>query len=195
MKILESEVADKNSPHNLVNVTTSEENDYKKTKLRFKEVFEERKYNLEWRDKNQEENILYTEIKENEINAKQIAEAKEKELDNLKHFNVFEEVDDDDKNVIGSRYVLTEKPDGSVKTRFVVKGFQEHNTNQADSPTAGRESLKVFCTICANECWEMEASDVRSAFLQSEELNRDVFIKPPPELQKPNKVWKLKKPL
>ena len=51
--------------------------------------------------------------------------------------------------------------------------------------------MKVFLVIAANEkC----SSDVRSAFLQSDEIDRDVFVEPPLERRKPGKIWKLIKP-
>ena len=77
----------------------------------------------------------------------------------------------------------------------MVKGFQEHFEDKSDSPTASQESFKVFCSIAANEKWEVEGSDVRNALLQAEEMDRDVFIQPPPERARQNKIWKLKKPL
>ena len=79
--------------------------------------------------------------------------------------------------------MLNEKADGTVKARFVVKGFMEDD-HQADSPTASRDTFKVFCAISANEKWEVEGSDVQAAFLQSDVLNREVFIEPPKKEKK-----------
>ena len=76
-----------------------------------------------------------------------------------------------------------------------MKGFQEKNPEQSDSPTAGREIFKLFCSIAANEAWRIEASDVRSAFLQSEFLDRNIFVKPPKERTREGYIWKLKKPV
>ena len=84
---------------------------------------------------------------------------------------------------MGTRFVLTEKEDGTIKARFVVKGFQEPD-NQADSPTASRDTFKVFCAIAANEKWEVEGSDVQAAFLQSDLLDRNIFVEPPKEKRK-----------
>ena len=166
-----------------VNMTVEEGRFYTRSKLRFKEVFEERKTNLQWR-KSLEENVLYNEIRETPDNREEVQKAKEKELENLKFFKVYDEVKEEGQHILGSRYVITQKPDGNFKARFVVKGFQEVEDKQTDSPTAGRESVKLVCSIIANEKWPIEASDVRSAFLQSENLNRDVFILPPPEMKK-----------
>lgn len=63
---------------------------------------------------------------------------------------MYDEVKYEGQNVIGTRFVLTEKDDKSIKARFVIKGFQE-DINESDSPTESRETLKVFLTISANK--------------------------------------------
>ena len=65
---------------------------------------------------------------------------------------------------LGTRYVLTEKDNGDIKARFIGKGFQANNENQSNSPTASRETLKVFFTIAANKGWTIEGSDVSIEF-------------------------------
>ena len=67
--------------------------------------------------------------------------AKEKEMENLRYFQVSEEIEEENQDVLGTRYVLTEKPDGSLKARFVVKGYWGSNKQQSDSPTAERERI------------------------------------------------------
>ena len=84
--------------------------------------------------------------------------------------------------------------DMSFKARFVIKGFQEQ-VEVSDSPTASRETLKVFCSIAANEKWLVEASDVNAAFLQSDPIDREIYIYPPPERAKDGFIWKLIKPV
>jgi hypothetical protein len=49
--------------------------------------------------------------------------------------------------------------------------------------------------VAANERFELESVDIRAAFLQSKDLDRDVFVEPPKDIKKPGKIWKLKKPL
>ena len=114
-------------------------------------------------------------------------------MNNFDKYNVYKEVEDTGQQVIGSRFVLTEKSDGSIKARFVIKGFQEQDV-QADSPTASRETLKVFCAITANENWKVEGSDVSAAFLQSKPLKREVYIQPPQEKKRKGYIWQLIKP-
>ena len=118
---------------------------------------------------------------------------REKELSNFDEYKVYEEVNDEGQQILGTRFVITEKEDGSLKARFVIKGFQEE-LDHTDSPTASRDTLKVFFSITANQKWVLEGSDVRSAFLQSETIDRDIFIEPPDIRKKEGIVWKLKKP-
>ena len=116
-------------------------------------------------------------------------------MKNFDNYDAFEEVPYSGQEILGSRYVLTQKDSGVVKARFVVKGFQEGCKAQSDSPTASRETLKIFLAIVANEKWSLRSNDVKSAFLQSHKIDRDIFVKPPPEREKDGIVWKLKKPV
>ena len=44
--------------------------------------------------------------------------------------------------------------------------------------------------------WTVKGPDIKSAFLQGKEIQRDVYIKPPCEAKRPaGKIWKLKKTL
>ena len=171
--------------------------DMRKLKVRFKEVMDERRNNEKWIDINNKiniENVHYAEIKETNENSEKVKEAKAKELSNFDEYQAFEEVKEDGQQILGTRFVLTEKPDGRIKARFVTKGFQEQFIHPSDSPTSSRETIKIFLAIAANENWPVESSDVRSAFLQSDNIDREVFVQPPPERSKPGIIWKLVKP-
>ena len=174
-----------------------EAKEIRKQKVRFKEIIDERSRNDEWLHslgRSETEETMYAEIKETPENSSLVREAKKKELKNFEDFNVYEEVPYENQEVLGTRYVLTQKPDGTVKARFVVKGFQEQFEEASDSPTSSRETVKAFLAIAANEKFPVKCSDVRSAFLQSDSLQREVFVEPPPEKQTPGSVWKLNKP-
>ena len=100
----------------------------------------------------------------------EVVEVKEKELENLVKYDVFEEVDDKGQETVGLRWVITrkEKADGQkteFKGRLVAKGFQEKESPQSDSPTMLRESLKLFFSVVANEGFELRSIDIRAAFL------------------------------
>ena len=79
----------------------------------------------------------------------EVIEAKQKEIENLEKYEVFEEVKYEGQETVGSRWVITkkEKADGqkkNIKGRLVAKGFQEIEAPQLDSPTMLRESMKFF---------------------------------------------------
>jgi hypothetical protein len=89
-------------------------------------------------------------------NTPKVREAKDKEHKNLLDFETYEEVDDIGQARLGSHWVITkkEKHDGEktlYKGRILAKGFHEEVKPQLDSPTAQRESVKVFLSIAANE--------------------------------------------
>ena len=63
----------------------------------------------------------------------EVLEAKDRELENLAKYEVFEEVEDTGQEAIESRWVITkkEKSDGqkcAYKGRLVAKGFQEEES-------------------------------------------------------------------
>ena len=100
----------------------------------------------------------------------EVVEAKGKEIQNLKDYDTFEEVEDEGQERVGSRWVITkkEKHDGQktqYKARLVAKGFHEKVKPQADSPTAMRESFKLFCAVAANENFGVKSIDISAAFL------------------------------
>ena len=94
---------------------------------------------------------IYTvEVPVREHKMPEVIEAKEKEIENLEKYGVFEEVKYEGQETVGSRWVITkkEKADGqkkNVKGRLVAKGFQEIEAPQSDAPTKLRESIKSFC--------------------------------------------------
>merc|ERR1712030_114011 len=63
------------------------------------------------------------------------------------------------------------------------------------SPTMRQESLKLFFALAANQDFGLRSIDIRAAFLQAKNLEREIFLKPPPDVKKEGTIWKLKKPL
>ena len=120
-------------------------------------------------------NTLITSVDEKQL----IKEAKIKELDNWNKFNVYDEVADSGLSTISTRWVITKKE--SVKARLVVRGFEEQSEIQTDSPTAAKDTIRSFFAICSGLNWNVESMDVKSAFLQGDQISRDIFINPPSE--------------
>ena len=55
--------------------------------------------------------------------------------------------------------------------------------------------MKLFLAMAAINDFDLRAIDICAAFLQAEALNREVFIRPPKDVSKDGKVWKLLKPI
>merc|ERR1712112_811995 len=144
--------------------------------------------------------IFTVEVPVKEHKKPEIIEAKNKEIENLRTYETFEEVADEGQETIGSRWIITEKQkhDGQkqdYKARLVAKGFQELDQPQSDSPTAAKESFKLLMALSANFNFKIISMDIRAAFPQAKTLDREVFVRPPRDIEKEGKVWKLLKPL
>ena len=116
-------------------------------------------------------------------------EAKKEEIESLQKHNVFEEKDTTDvqQPLIGTRWVITDKSKNGItkkRARLVAKGFQEKQDNlRADSPTCLKETLRLVITIAAAKKWDVRTLAFQSAFLQRKEIERDIFLIPPPEIK------------
>ena len=135
--------------------------------------------------------IYVVELPTKEHKRPEVIEAKNKEIQNLKNFETFIEVNDEGQTTIDSRWVITQKEDHDgqktkIKARIVAKGFQEDVKPQSDSPTVSRESLKTFVAMAANEQFDICSMDITGAFLQADKLDREVFVRPPVDIRKEN---------
>ena len=50
-------------------------------------------------------------------------------------------------------------------------------------------------SLAAQYGWQIITSDVTSAFLQSDKLDREVYVQPPADIRTPGKIWLLQKPM
>ena len=71
---------------------------------------------------------------------------------------------------ISTRCVLTEKfinGNKTTKARFVARGFEKDHLAKlcTDSPTCGKESLRIVIAIIITNWWEINSLDIKSAFL------------------------------
>ena len=109
--------------------------------------------------------------------------------------NVFQEVENTGQALMSTRWICTEKIKGGAltcKARLVARGFEEDSTMlKKESPTCGKDSLRIMLIITMSYGWCIKSLDIKRAFLQGMKLQRDVFIKPPPEAKVHGIVWKL----
>ena len=174
-----------------MNVVNEEDNQMKGIHL------DRTEYEIEDSSEEQSEqvNVIFIPIKHHD--KPEVIKAKEQELENWRHFNVFKEVPDKGQKTISTRWVVSEKTlsDGvkGVKARLVVRGFEEDERVQSDSPTASKSSLRIAMAIISSEGWKCESIDIKAAFLQGNKIDRDIFIKPPIEVKEDGIIWKLDK--
>ena len=148
---------------------------------------------------NENENISYPvkTLLAKDHNTPEVLEAKHREIEKFKDFGAIEEVEDVGQERIPSKWVITKTEDDvknqPLKARLCIRGDLEQGKEyiRSDSPTAGRDTLKLVLMIAANERFEVKSGDIKSAFLQGQKLERDIFVKPPGEASVENKLWKL----
>ncbi|XP_066911985.1 uncharacterized protein [Clytia hemisphaerica] len=143
-------------------------------------------------DSQEAETVFYS-VNGMDVDPVLLNESKEKELANWRRNNVYQEVPDAGQKCVSTRWVFTEKfIDGkkSIKSRLVARGFEEDSSFQVNSPTCSKEALRLASTLMMTNGWKCNSIDVRAAFLQGKQIDRDVFIKPPPEVENKN-IWKL----
>lgn len=128
-----------------------------------------------------------------------MGEAMTAELNSWKQNHVYTEVENEGQKCVSTRWIYTMKTtkDGMLvqKARLVARGFEEAENEllAKDSPTCGKESLKVVLAVMAQNNWQPHSMDIKTAFLQGQEIDRQVYIKPPKEANVTGKLWQLKK--
>ena len=130
------------------------------------------------------------------FNNEVIIAAKEQEIKNWQDNQVYTEVEDKGQPVISVRWVITEKLKNGkpvVKARLVARGFEEDSSElEKFSPTCLKESVKITLAIASAKKWKLHTLDIRSAYLQGNPMQREVYLKPPSEYDT-GKLWRLQK--
>ena len=146
-------------------------------------------------DNSEEANVVH--VPTNHHGQPEVVKAKQQELQNWSKFEVYTEVADRGQNTLSTRWVVTEKtlPGGQkgVKARLVVRGFEEEEKVQSDSPTASKSTLRMVMAVIASEKWKCESIDIKAAFLQGKKIEREVYLHPPAEVKEDGIIWRLDK--
>ena len=133
---------------------------------------------------------------------KSFESAKQDELNSWKTYGVYREVKISGQPLISTKWItsLRDNGDGTYKSkaRLVVRGFEENALENPykESPVVGRELIKLFLSISTLKRWKIRSIDVKTAFLQGNRLERQLFIKPPREANcSSDTIWELLKPV
>lgn len=114
----------------------------------------------------------------------EVSQAKAKELQEWKQYNVYTGVDNEGQDYITTRWVITEKfidNNRIVKARLVGCGFEEEDqtTLRKDSAICGKEYMQISLAIAVSMKWQVNSVDIRASILQGKQINRNILIKPP----------------
>ena len=130
------------------------------------------------------------------FSSEEVIAAKNKEIENWRENDVYEEVEDRGQESMSVRWVITEKVKSNktvVKARLVARGFEEESINlKKDSPTCSKEAVRLAISLATSNHWTIHAIDIKAAYLQGDEINRELFLRPPSEFNE-GKLWRLKK--
>ena len=142
----------------------------------------------QWRhNSNETEEVNIAVVPLSDHNNENVIVAKVKELRNWKSFKVFSVVPDEGQPRITTTWVITEKlidNANTIRARLVARGFQKESDLVLESPTAHKSTLRIVFTLTTN---------IKSAFLQGQNIEWDLFLVPPKENGDKNKLWKLNK--
>ena len=108
---------------------------------------------------------------------KEVVKAKLKQLADWKTFEV---EDLGREKITGTWVVVKKKINGKegIKARWVAKGFQEEREIK-QTQTVSKLGIRVLFAIAASKERLLEVIDVKSAFLQGDELDRELYMEPP----------------
>jgi len=148
--------------------------------------------------------LLTQKVSRKDYNQPEVMTAMIKEITNLNNNGTYIEVKHEPwRPIVDTMWVINKSTEddgknaGKIKARLVVRGDQDEGEDdiRCDSPTVDRTTVKFMLALAANQGFELRAVDIFAAFLQGRELDREVYVRPPPEFKKPGVVWKLLKGL
>ena len=129
--------------------------------------------------------------------AEEIIHAKNDEIEKWIEKEVYTEVQDAGQEKLTTTWVVTSKlVDGKVciKARLVVRGYEEDHENiRSDSPTCQKDNIRILLAIAVSKQWIIHSLDIKAAFLQGKNIERELYIQPPKEFRKKSMIWKLNK--
>ena len=141
-------------------------------------------------------------------NSPDILKAKEAELENHKKFGTFKTLKESELSpqqrakIIPSTWSVIWKgteASGRYKARLCARGDREPNVEEVrtDAPTAGKDYIRLLLTIASSFKWKMHSCDFQAAFLQGQDIDRELYMRPPADIRRkhPDLIYKIVKRL
>ena len=132
------------------------------------------------------------------MNTQKLQIAKERELRNCIDNDVYVTVPNENQKCITLGGVLSIKGTTEslqTNTCLVAFGFENNclNKSKKESPNYSKDTLHTISAVTVQNDWYLRSTDIKTAFLQGEQLNQNIFIKPSASNYSPENIWKLKK--
>ena len=150
--------------------------------------------------------VLVTTIPYFQHGIPEIQEARKKEIEKLEGFGAFKPVqmsslsEEQKAKMIATTWTVVHKPHandgkGMYKARLCARGDREKELFRTDSPTCSKGSLRLGLTVAASKKWKLYSLDFTSAFVQGQDIERELYLLPPPEFRRlnPGVVWRVVK--
>ena len=81
-----------------------------------------------------------------------------------------------------------------IKAQLVALRFEEKSMNErADSPTCSCQALRMAFVLASIMLWELHSLNITLAFLQGNNIEREVFVLPPSEIMEEEKIWRFQR--
>ena len=98
-----------------------------------------------------------------------------------------------------TKWIVTEKTDQGgqykVKARLIVLGNMEEGLSsiQTQSPTCGKDTVRLLLAIAAKYKWEAVMIDLTNAYFQAELLEREggLYLVPPNNIKDEGMIWRV----
>jgi hypothetical protein len=96
-------------------------------------------------------------------------------------------------NVLKSSVIYRWKDESTLKARIVPdgRGDSEKDFLRTDSPTMAVDIFRLLVSVAAERGWTLASLDIKAAYLQAEDYDRLVFVKPPKEEEDDANLWLL----
>jgi Reverse transcriptase (RNA-dependent DNA polymerase) len=84
-------------------------------------------------------------------------------------------------NVLKSSFIYKWKNQVNLKARIVPdgRGDSQKYVLRTDSPKMSLDAFRMMMLIAAESWWSLGSLDIKAAYLQADDFNREIYVTPP----------------